>query len=78
MALRHRRDLVTEPGVIVVDGVYINGAVARLAEVVEVAEASGSVRCDGRLALRILRCASVACQASQGHSARAARREAQP
>jgi len=43
MALRHRRDLVTEPGVIVVDGVYINGAVARLAEVVEVAEASGSV-----------------------------------
>ena len=37
------RDLVTEPGVIVVDGVYINGAVARLAEVVEVAEASGSV-----------------------------------
>ena len=28
---------------IVVDGVYINGAVARLAEVVEVAEASGSV-----------------------------------
>ena len=43
MTLRHRRDLVTEPGVIVVDGVYINGAVARLAEVVEVAEASGSV-----------------------------------
>lgn len=37
------RRLVTQPGVIVVDGVYTNGAVARLAEVVEVAEASGSV-----------------------------------
>ena len=43
MALRHRRRLATRPGVIMVDGVYTNGAVARMAEVVEVAEASGSV-----------------------------------
>ena len=42
-AFHHRSRLVTQPGVIVVDGVYTNGAVARLAEVVEVAEASGSV-----------------------------------
>lgn len=37
------RRLATQPGVIVVDGVYTNGAVARLVEVAEVAEASGSV-----------------------------------
>jgi CAI-1 autoinducer synthase len=43
MTFRHRRRLATRPGVIVVDGVYTNGAVARLAEVAEVAEASGSV-----------------------------------
>ena len=43
MTFRHRRRLATRPGVIVVDGVYTNGAVARLAEVAELAEASGSV-----------------------------------
>ena len=32
-----------EPGVIVVDGVYGNGAVARVAEAADVAEATGSV-----------------------------------
>lgn len=37
------RQIATRPGVIVVDGVYSNGAVARLADVAEAAEASGSV-----------------------------------